>query len=169
MITRKSLSNWLNGTNSYNKANQRTLNAWALVVLSFKCAVTLVKAPLFAALGVFMDKEFQKVFESNLDGDKKNLRVHIINPAIENPWRTKGDYDEEQKEARERHEMLQEQHKVILKSHRCTVVVALAAIVSAVATCLLVYLTYQDLRNNNVVVPKVTVVESVKSPTEPHS
>ncbi|EJN3357915.1 hypothetical protein NPU96_001672 [Vibrio alginolyticus] len=116
-----------------------------------------------------MDKEFQKVFESNLNGDKKNLRVHIINPAIENPWRTKGDYDEEQKEARERHEMLQEQHKVILKSHRCTVVVALAAIVSAVATCLLVYLTYQDLRNNNVVVPKVTVIESVQNPTEPHS
>ncbi|HGF3679897.1 hypothetical protein [Vibrio parahaemolyticus] len=53
-----------------------------------------------------MDKEFQKVFESNRDGDKKNLRVHIINPAIENPWRTKGDYDEEQKEARERHEIL---------------------------------------------------------------
>ncbi len=61
-----------------------------------------------------MDKEFQKVFESNLNGDKKNLRVHIINPAIENPWRTKGDYDEEQKEARERHEMLQEQHKEFL-------------------------------------------------------
>ncbi|HAS6483496.1 TPA: hypothetical protein GRR69_12810 [Vibrio parahaemolyticus] len=125
--------------------------------------------PLRRALGVFMDKELQKVFESNLNGDKKNLRVHIINPAIENPWRTKGDYDEEQKEARERHEMLQEQHKVILKSHRCTVVVALAAIVSAVATCLLVYLTYQDLRNNNVVVPKVMVVESVQNPTEPHS
>ncbi|ENM4036911.1 hypothetical protein ACEV8A_24135 [Vibrio parahaemolyticus] len=116
-----------------------------------------------------MDKEFQKVFDSNLNGDKKNLRVHIINPAIENSWRTKGDYDEEQKEARERHEMLQEQYKVILKSHRCTVVVALAAIVSAVATCLLVYLTYQDLRNNSVVVPKVTVVESVQNPTEPHS
>ena len=116
-----------------------------------------------------MDKEFQKVFESSLDGDKKNLRVHIINPAIEKPWRTKGDYDEEQKEARERHDMLKEQHKVILKSHRCTVVAALAAIVSAVATCLLVYLTYQDLRNNNVVAPKVTVVESVQSSTELHS
>ncbi|WP_428636478.1 hypothetical protein [Shewanella sp.] len=117
-----------------------------------------------------MDKEFHKAFESNRNGDKKNLRVHIINPAIDDPWRTKGDYDEEQKEARERHEMLQEQHKVILKSHRLTVAVALAAIISAIATCLLVYLTYQDRRNgNDVVDSKVTVVESIQSTTEPHT
>ncbi len=38
--------------------------------------------------------------------------------------------------------MLQEQLERFVFAHRCAVVVALAAIVSAVATCLLVYLTY---------------------------
>ena len=38
---------------------------------------------------------FEKAFDSNMDGTKMNLRVHVINPASENPWRTREEYDEE--------------------------------------------------------------------------
>ncbi len=43
-----------------------------------------------------MDEELmEKAFDSNMDGSKKNLRVHVINPTTENPWRTRKEYIEE--------------------------------------------------------------------------
>jgi hypothetical protein len=36
-------------------------------------------------------------FDSNMSGNKKNLRVYLINPLIESPWRTHQDYIVEQK------------------------------------------------------------------------
>lgn len=92
-----------------------------------------------------MDSDLKQSIDVDKSGQPQNLRVRIINPALENPWRKKGDYDEEQKEARERHAMLQEQHKVILKSQRWTMLASFAAILSAFASCTLVYITYQDV------------------------
>jgi hypothetical protein len=43
------------------------------------------------------ESNFEKAFDSNMSGQKRNLRVYLINPPIENPWRTQGDYMLEQK------------------------------------------------------------------------
>ncbi|CAC9438147.1 hypothetical protein [bacterium endosymbiont of Bathymodiolus sp. 5 South] len=40
---------------------------------------------------------FEKAFDRNMSGEKRNLRVWLINPPLENPWRTQGDYRLEQK------------------------------------------------------------------------
>ena len=47
-----------------------------------------------------------------LGRDKRNLRVHLINPPIENPWRTREEYIEE----REKLLDLQERQIEVLKS-----------------------------------------------------
>lgn len=116
-----------------------------------------------------MSNEFHKAFDSNRDGDKDSLRVRIINLAYENPWRTKGDYDQEQKEARERHEMFQLQHKLIIRSQKWTVLAATGAIISALATCSLVYMTYQNF--NSKISERSDMVQSVETtsiPSEPN-
>ena len=74
----------------------------------------------------------------------KSLNVNIVNPPIENPWRTQGDYIQEQEEARERHAMFQEQHKILQKSHQVTVVAVVFSCIVALATCTLVYFSYQQ-------------------------
>ncbi|CAC9592429.1 hypothetical protein BPUTSESOX_577 [uncultured Gammaproteobacteria bacterium] len=43
------------------------------------------------------ESNFEKAFESDMSGEKRNLRVWLINPPLENPWRTQGDYQLEQK------------------------------------------------------------------------
>jgi hypothetical protein len=40
---------------------------------------------------------FEKACDRNMSGEKRNLRVWLINPPLENPWRTQGDYRLEQK------------------------------------------------------------------------
>ncbi len=60
------------------------------------------------------------VFEQAVNGKKKSLRVYLINPpAGDDPWRTKGDYRQEQKEAHERHAMFQEQHRLVTEVIPC--------------------------------------------------
>jgi flagellar basal body-associated protein FliL len=88
------------------------------------------------------------VFEQAMDGKKKSLRVYLINPSAgDNPWRTQSDYEQEQKEARERHAMFQEQHRLLQKSFRINIIIVLATVILALATCILVYITYQSLSN----------------------
>jgi hypothetical protein len=41
------------------------------------------------------NENFNKAFDSNMDGDKTNLRVYLLNPPIENAWRTREEYLEE--------------------------------------------------------------------------
>lgn len=85
-------------------------------------------------------------FESGDGGKKKSLRVYLINPpAGDNPWRNLGDYQEEQKEARERHAMFQEQHRLLQKSFRANMVAVAAALLAAFATCALVYFSFKSL------------------------
>lgn len=60
-----------------------------------------------------MDSEnLNKAFDSDMSGDKRNLRVHLINQAIENPWRTRDEYIEERSKLLE----LQEKQINALKS-----------------------------------------------------
>jgi hypothetical protein len=92
------------------------------------------------------DSNLEKAFDSDMSGEKRNLRVYLINPPSENPWRTQGDYRQEQEEARNRHAMLQEQHKVILKSYRANIVAVGAAVVAALAAVVIAYLTYVQLK-----------------------
>jgi len=78
----------------------------------------------------------------DLPNGKANLRVHLVVPQTgDNPWRTKDDYIQEQKEARERHAMLQEQHRLLAKSIRWNIILASATVVLAIATVVLVFVT----------------------------
>lgn len=68
--------------------------------------------------------------------DKESLNIKIIGPVdttTPDPWRTQGDYQQDQKDARERHAMIQEQHKIILRSYRINIFAVLAAGLSAIA------------------------------------
>lgn len=38
------------------------------------------------------NQNLEKAFDSDMSGEKRNLRVHLINPPIENPWRTREEY-----------------------------------------------------------------------------
>ena len=83
-------------------------------------------------------------FSSGTDG-QKNLRVHLINPPINEPWRTKKDYIEDreafaelQKQALEAHERSVEAHEILKKSYRnqtiSLVVVTLTLVATIIAT-----------------------------------
>jgi hypothetical protein len=86
------------------------------------------------------------VFELGNGEKKKSLRVYLINPPSgDNPWHSLGDYQQEQKEARERHAMFQEQHRLLLKSFRANMFAVAAALIAALATCALVYFSYKAL------------------------
>jgi hypothetical protein len=93
-----------------------------------------------------MNNELNKAFEQNQSGDKNSLRVYLINPPIDNGWRTQSEYQEEQREARERHAMfvkqhekLMEQNTLILKSHRAVIASAIFTGIMAFATCITLY------------------------------
>jgi hypothetical protein len=83
-------------------------------------------------------------FSSGTDG-QKNLRVHLINPPINQPWRTEKDYIEDreafaelQKQALEAHERSLEAHEILKKSYRnqtiSLVVVTLTLVATIIAT-----------------------------------
>jgi len=110
---------------------------------------------------------FNKAFDSNMSGDKSNLRVHLINPPSDNPWRTQGDYKEEQKEARERHAMFQEQHKAVIRSHLASIFAAVFAGVAALATCALVFLSYQQIYTQQADTSKQQQAPKQQPPTKP--
>lgn len=60
-----------------------------------------------------MDNDnINKAFDSNMSGDKRNLRVFLVNPPIENPWRSHDEYLEERSKLLE----LQEKQIEALKS-----------------------------------------------------
>ncbi|RND30076.1 hypothetical protein EC575_21840 [Vibrio cholerae] len=76
---------------------------------------------------------------------QKNLRVHLINPPINEPWRTEKDYIEDreafaelQKQALEAHERSVEAHEILKKSYRnqtiSLVVVTLTLVATIIAT-----------------------------------
>ena len=90
------------------------------------------------------------------------VKVQILGRVDTNypdSYRLKEDYEKEQKEARERHTMLQEQHRVLLRSYRANIVLAVATVLVALATCGLVYLTY--------LTTKVKVSPTVQSQGQP--
>lgn len=41
------------------------------------------------------NQNLEKAFDSDMSGEKRNLRVYLVNPQIENPWRTREEYLEE--------------------------------------------------------------------------
>ena len=59
------------------------------------------------------------------------------------PWRTLGDYQEEQKEARERHAMFQEQNRLLLRSFRLNYILVVATVAAALATSYMAYAQWQ--------------------------
>jgi len=60
----------------------------------------------------------EKVIDE-LENGKANLRVHlVVPPSGDNPWRTLAHYEQEQKEARERHSQLQSQHQMLTEQHQ---------------------------------------------------
>lgn len=98
--------------------------------------------------------------------DNKTLKVEVVGPVMtnmENPWRTQGDYRQEQEENRERHAMFQEQHKLLLEHHsnlsqqyrqnvllvRSTILAAVATLIGAAATCFGAYMQYSDIEERS--------------------
>lgn len=77
--------------------------------------------------------------------EQEPLKVKISGPvetATPDPWRTFGDYQQDQKEARERHTMFQEQHKLLQKSFRANIIAVAAAIIAALSACFMAYLSF---------------------------
>jgi len=107
------------------------------------------------------DSNLEKAFDSDMSGEKRNLRVYIINPPLENSWRTQGDYQREQQDARERHAMFQEQHRLLQKSFRANMIAVAAAVVAASATCLIAYISYKAIpqRQENVASPPTKIIQ----------
>jgi len=67
------------------------------------------------------------------------VTIKIVGPvdvAVPDPWRTRADYEQDQKESRERHAMFQEQHRLLHRAFRANLVAVGAAIVAAVAACI---------------------------------
>ena len=46
-------------------------------------------------------ENLNKAFDSDMSGEKRNLRVHLINPAVENPWGSHEEYLEERSKSLE--------------------------------------------------------------------
>ena len=63
---------------------------------------------------------------------KKNLRVYLINPPYENPWRTQGDYIEEQKQMKEAHELLKKSIRQQSRYLLLTFFIMIATLVSGI-------------------------------------
>jgi hypothetical protein len=98
--------------------------------------------------------------------DSTHIKVELINPPSgDNPWRSLGDYQQEQQEARERHAMFQEQHRLLLRSIRLNIVGVGAAMIVALATCVIAYLTYQSLQSLQE--PRRPTPEVQKEPAKP--
>lgn len=75
---------------------------------------------------------FDKAFDSNQRGDKRNLRVYLINPPSDNSWHTHQDYINEQKQ--------------LTKAMRWTIAAAIAAIVSAVFAGIIAFTAINELQ-----------------------
>ncbi|MCF8146255.1 MAG: hypothetical protein K9N21_20300 [Deltaproteobacteria bacterium] len=104
-------------------------------------------------------------FETDMSGKKKSLRVYLINPPTgDNPWRTLGDYQQEQKEARDRHAMFQEQHRILQKSFRANIIAVTAAVVAALAACVLTYFSYQSMpyRQEKIQTPHIEQMQGLE-------
>ena len=69
--------------------------------------------------------------------------VGSISTNTPDPWRTQGDYQEEQKEARERHAMFQEQHRLLQRSFRLNYILVAATVAAALATSYMAYAQWQ--------------------------
>ena len=73
-------------------------------------------------------------------------QVQIVGPvatSTPDPWRKQGDYQEEQREARERHAMFQEQHRLLLRSFRLNYILVVATVAAALATSHMAYVQWQ--------------------------
>jgi hypothetical protein len=78
-------------------------------------------------------------FEKGTRG--KSLRVFLVNPPLDEPWRTHTDYLREQEEAKERQEMLRTEHRLLIRSHRVNIILAWATVGIALATIALVFVS----------------------------
>ena len=93
--------------------------------------------------------EFPEEYSNEYQHGKKSLRVHVDN--VFRGHTTKSEHNEEQKEARERHQMFTEQHEALMaqnrmigRSHFYTVLAAWAAVVAALASCAMAWLSLNE-------------------------
>lgn len=77
----------------------------------------------------------EKCFSEGTDG-KKSLRVHLINPPIDEPWRTKQDYLDDRKSMQEMEKRSAEAHFLLRKSFRNQTIALLIATLAMVGTLL---------------------------------
>lgn len=78
-----------------------------------------------------------------MDEPHKVQIVGAVMTNTDNPWRQQGDYQEEQREARERHAMFQEQHRLLLRSFRLNYILVAATVVAALATAYMAFFQWQ--------------------------
>jgi cytochrome c oxidase assembly protein Cox11 len=110
-------------------------------------------------------------FESGTQG--KSLRVYLVNPPLEDPWRTLGDYKKEQEESRERHQMLIEQHRLMLsqqsdfqKTLRWSMLTSVGTLVIAIGTLVLAFYAVPASKVDN---PKNTPLIEGTVPRAPNA
>jgi len=94
------------------------------------------------------NENIEKAFDSDLSGNKRNLRVNLINPPVENPWRTRGEYIEERNKLLELQERQIEALKDIKRASWQQTIVFVFTILVAVATISGTYLSFVDSIKN---------------------
>ena len=80
------------------------------------------------------NEELQKAFDSDMSDKKRSLRVHLINPPLENPWRTRKEYIEERDKQLELQQKQIEALKALKKSSWQQTIVFVVTIVVSVAS-----------------------------------
>jgi hypothetical protein len=76
------------------------------------------------------------------DDDKKNLRVHLINPPIDEPWRTRQDYIDDRKQMENSFQRTVEAHELLKKSYRNNNIALIIAFSVMIATLLSAFVTF---------------------------
>lgn len=89
-----------------------------------------------------MDAEIAEAIRKVTNG--KSLQVYLVNPPSENPTRTIGDYQEEQRESRQRHAMFIEQHVAIMRGQKWVIASFIVSAISAAAAIVMAWLLWQE-------------------------
>ena len=96
------------------------------------------------------DHNCKEILSNLVNG--KSLNVNLVNPPSENPWRTKSDYDQEQKS--------------ILRAYRWSVISSLAALITALCSIVLAISAVTEIQNiSRSIQTQITVSKSDTSET----
>jgi hypothetical protein len=91
------------------------------------------------------NQNLEKAFDSDMSGEKRNFRVHLINSPIENPWRTREEYLKERSLLIELQEKQIDALKSIERANWKQTIAFIITIVVALATLVGTWLSGKSL------------------------